>query len=57
MVGATEQDLKIEGVVVLQCFGASYFSLSHRSPCLTATSFLNLSAPFSHSNLFFFHFT
>lgn len=37
------------GVIVLQCFAACCFS-SPQFSCLAAASFLNLSAPFSHSN-------
>lgn len=59
VVGATEQDLKIDGVVVLQCFGASCFcSPQLSSSCLAATSFLNFVCPVFpfKSTLFLFSF-
>lgn len=41
VVGATEQDLEVvDGLIVLKCSQFFYFPVS----------FLNLSAPFSHSN-------
>lgn len=46
MVDAAEQDLKIDCVIVLQCFGASCFcSPQLSSSCLGATSFLNFVCP------------
>lgn len=50
-VGAAEYDLKTKSVTVLQCFGASCFFPSQFSSCLAAIPFLNLSAPFSRSNI------
>lgn len=57
-VGATEQDPKIDGVIVLQCFGASCFCSPQFSSCLAATSFLNFVCPvFPFKSTLFFLLT